>query len=67
VEIIHGLLSMCGCCEDGPLVVLQDGQPISDVCRVILADFGRDAKIGAKESAGKLGNQLLLGVAFIAP
>ena len=34
---------------------------------MILADFRRDFEIGAEEGGAELGNQFLLGVAFIAP
>ncbi len=37
-----------------------------DIGGVVLADFGRDAKIGRQESRSQLGNQLLYGVAFVS-
>jgi len=66
VKKIHGLLGMCGGAKDGALVVLEDGEPACNVSCMVVADFWRDAKIRAKECAGKLGYQLLAGIAFIA-
>jgi hypothetical protein len=34
---------------------------------VIFANLGRQLKVGVEESACQLGNQFLLGIAFIAP
>jgi len=61
VKKIHGLLGMnCGA-EDGAFVILEYREPACDVRRVVVADFWSDAKIRAKECAGKLRNQLLSG------
>lgn len=58
---------MCGGAEDGALVILKDGQPFGDVRGVVGHDLGRDAKIGAGESAGQFRNQLLACIAFVVP
>ena len=47
MQIIGGLLRVAGGGEDRPLVVLQDLQPRRDIGGVVVAGFGRDAKIGA--------------------
>jgi hypothetical protein len=67
VQIIGGALRVRRGGEDGALVVLQDFQPGGDVAGVILARFGCDAEVDAQEGRSELGDQLLGGVAFIAP
>ncbi len=49
-EIIRRLLRMRRRAENRPLVVLQHLQPVGDIGGVIVAGFGRNAKIGTKES-----------------
>jgi hypothetical protein len=50
VKIIGGLLRVAGGGEDRPLVVLQDFEPGRDIGGVVVAGFGRNAKVGAEKS-----------------
>jgi hypothetical protein len=67
VQIFGGALRMGGGGEDRALIVLQHVKPRRDVAGVIGARFGRDREVGAEECRAKLGDQLLGGIAFIAP
>ena len=67
MEEIHGALGVGGGGEDRPLVLLEDFEPALDVGRVILAGLQLQPEIGCQERAAQLGDQLFLGVAFIAP
>src|SRR3546814_298007 len=53
--------------EDGPLVVRQDLEPGGYIGSVILADLRRNAEVGAEIGGPDLGDQLLAGIAFVAP
>jgi hypothetical protein len=50
VQIIRGALRMGGGAEDRPLVAFQYRYPRRNIGGMILADFRRQAEIGAKES-----------------
>src|SRR3546814_9677949 len=67
VQIIDGPLRVGGGLEDGPLVVLQDLEPGGHIGGMIRADLWRDTEVGAEKSRADLGDQLLAGVAFVAP
>jgi hypothetical protein len=67
VEEIHGALGVGGGCEDRPLVSLKDFQPAFDVGCMILTRFQLQPEVGCQERAAQFGDQLFLGVAFIAP
>ncbi len=67
VDILHGFLGVRCCSEDCAFVVLEDCQPVSDIGGMIITNFRRDAKVGAKECTGEFCNQLLSRIAFIAP
>lgn len=62
MQEVHGALRMGGGRENEALVVLQGIEPGTDIGGVIVADFRGDAEVGAQ-----LGNQLFLGIAFVAP
>jgi hypothetical protein len=49
VQVIRGALCMRGGAEDQPLVAMQCRQPGGYVGGVVLANLGRDLKIGTKE------------------
>jgi hypothetical protein len=51
--------------EDGPLVLLQDLEPVFDVSRVILTGLRLQAEVGGKERDAQLCHQFFGGVAFI--
>src|SRR5262245_13453424 len=59
VEVFDGLAGMGGSGKNCPLVVLQHLEPVADVGRVVLSDFGRDVQVGTKEGRSQLGNQFL--------
>jgi hypothetical protein len=67
VQEIHGALRVGGGGEDRPLVLTEDFEPAFDVGGVILANLGGQFEVGGEERRAEFGNQLFLGVAFIAP
>lgn len=67
VQEVHGTLCVGGGGEDCPLVLLEDFEPAFDVGRMILADLEGQCEIGGEERRAEFGNQLFLGVGFIAP
>jgi hypothetical protein len=67
MEMIGGSLRMGSGAKDGPLVVLQHGQPVRDIGRMVLTRLQGQLKIGAQECCAQLGDEFFLGIAFIAP
>ena len=67
VQKIHGALGVGGGREDEALVILQGLEPVGDIGGMVVADFRGDAEVGAKEGGAQFGDQLLLGVASVAP
>lgn len=67
VQEVGGALRMGHGPEDGPLVVLQDCEPVDDVGCVILTGRERQFEIDAQEGRAKLGHQFFFGIAFVAP
>lgn len=67
VQEVGGALRMGRGPEDGPLVVLQDREPVGDVGCVILTGRQRQFEIGAQEGCAQLGHQFFFGIAFVAP
>jgi hypothetical protein len=53
--------------EDRPLVGFQHFEPGSKIGGMLLAGLGRKPKIGRQVGGGDLRDELLLGVALIAP
>ena len=66
MEVVGSALGMRGGGEDGACVVLEDCEPVAEIGRVVIADVGRDAEIGAEEGGTKLRDQLFTRIAFIA-
>ena len=52
--------------EDGACIVVEDLEPVTKIGRVILADVGRDAKVGAEEGGTQFCDQLFAGIARVA-
>jgi hypothetical protein len=67
VEEIDCALGVGGGLKDRPIVILQNGQPGRDIRSMILTDLRRELKVCAKKRGTQLSNELLAGVAFIAP
>ena len=65
--MVARLLGMGGGLEDGTLVFLEHFQPMVEVGGVVLPRRRRDAKVAAEEGGTDLGDQLLAGVAGVAP
>jgi hypothetical protein len=66
-EVVSGGLSIRSGRDDGPLVVLKDGEPICQIgSRVVARIMGNTPQIGAQERSGELGNELFDRVAFAA-
>lgn len=63
----RGAFGMGGGGENRPLVVLQHGEPRSDIGSMIVASLGREAEIGGEKGAAKLSDQLFCGIALVAP
>jgi hypothetical protein len=59
-EVVGGLGGGAGGADDGTVVLADDVQPEAEI--VGMADGRNDAKGGADESPGHLGDQLLLAV-----
>jgi hypothetical protein len=66
VEEVRCPLRVGGCRENGAFVLLQDFQPVPEIGGVIVADFRRNAEVGAKESGSKLRYQFLAGITVVA-
>ena len=66
LQEVSGALRMGGGREDGAFVVLEDFEPVAEIGRVVLADVGRDAEIGAEEGGTEFRNKFLAGIAFVA-
>lgn len=65
-EKIRCALGVGRCAENGPLIVLQNGQPVADIGRMILAGLQRKIEVGGQERRAQLGDKFFHGVAFIA-
>src|SRR5262245_2509091 len=66
MQEIGCLLGMGGSLEDGPLIFLQDFEPVIEVGSVIVTRLRRDTQIAAQEGGTDFRFQLFAGVAFIA-
>lgn len=65
VQVIGGAQRVRRCREYRPLVFLEHGQPVAEICGVVISDFGRDAEFYAEESGSEFRHQFLAGVAVI--
>jgi hypothetical protein len=65
VQEVHGPLGMSRSLEDGPFVMLQDGEPVAQVGSMVLARFRRNTQVAAKERGPDLGNEFLSCIPFI--
>ncbi len=61
MQIVDGPLGMRGRLEDRALVIGEHLEPGGEIARVVGPglEFGRDAEIGAEETAAELGDQFL--------
>lgn len=67
MQEVGGALGVGRCAEDGPLVVFQNREPVSNIASVILARGESQFQVGAQEGRAQLGNEFFLGIAFVAP
>src|ERR671919_922089 len=67
VEIVDGTLRVSRSDEDRASVIPEHGEPVGDVGGVILAWLERKTKVGREERRAELGDELLAGIACIAP
>jgi hypothetical protein len=66
VEVVDGPLRVGGGAEDRALVVFEHLKPAGEIGSMVLADFGREIKIGAEEGGAEFRHEFLAGVAFVA-
>jgi hypothetical protein len=67
MEMIGSALCVGSGAKDGPLIVLQDLEPVRDIGRMVLTRLQGQLKIGGQECCAQLGDQFFFGIAFIAP
>ena len=67
MEVNSSALRVGGGTKDGPLIVLQDLEPVRDIGRMVLTRLQGQLKIGGQERCAQLGDQLFFGIAFITP
>src|SRR5690606_33139175 len=65
-QILGSFRSLGGGREDRTLVGLEHLQPVGNVSGMIGPGRYRDAEVGTEEGTGKLGDQFLHGIGFIA-
>jgi len=66
VQVARRTLRMLGRREDEALLVLQHGEPRSDVRGIVFPHVGRDAEVGAKECRTEFRDEFLERIAFVA-
>lgn len=64
VKIVSDSLSLCGGCDDCPLILLENLQPAFEIGRCVLARIVLNAKVCAYEGRRKFGNELFHGIGF---
>src|SRR5579862_7272405 len=57
MQKIRCALRVGGCREDGAFVLFRDGQPVTQIGGVVLADFRGNAEVGAKERGSQFRNE----------
>jgi hypothetical protein len=57
---------VAGSPKDGPLILLQHGEPVAQIGGVVVARLGRDAEVAAQEGGPDFGDQLFASVTLVA-
>ena len=64
--MVNGPLGVAACRDQGSRVGRQDGQPVSEVCGVVVASGLREPELCAPERCAELGDEFFGAVAAIA-